>query len=275
MSDDDAAHYVRGLALDIAVDLSGWTAGHRLGVFRRRIAPVQMTWIGYSGTTGLAEMDYIVCDGTVLPPDALAPRPAPKPGRTVFGSFNNLAKLTDEVIETWCAILRRVDGSLLVLRARPLSDDEMKREVGKRFVERGLAPQRLLLEGNETRKGMLAAYRKIDIALDPFPYGGTTTTFEALAMGVPLVTLAGGRWTARVGASFLNTVGLGELIASSPADYVDRAVALAADSAHLTDLRATLADRVAESPLCAVGAFTRDFEDLLRRVWAARRTGSD
>ncbi len=305
MDDDSAAKTLRGLCIDIAIDLSGWTAGHRLSVFRRRFTPVQMTWIGYSGTTGLNELDYIVCDDVVLPPEHEAhysetplrlaasyvcqpspmdwlpeeltstPRPDPKAHRIVFGSFNNLAKLSDEVIDTWCAVLKHVAGSLLVLRARMLTDRDIARAVGQRFVARGLDPKRLILEGNDTRKGMLGSYRKIDIALDPFPYGGTTTTFEALAMGVPVITLQGARWTARVGASFLTAVGLTDLIAETSEDYVEIAANLAQDLPRLKTLRASLAAQTFASPLCDTASFTRDFEAKIRAAWQKTSGGSD
>jgi len=305
LSDEDAAELLRGLGIDIAVDLSGWTAGHRLGVFRRRIAPVQLTWIGYSGTTGLKEMDYIVCDAEVLPPEhepyyserplrlaktylcqsspvdwlpkelTSPPRPDPKAHRIVFGSFNNLAKITEGVIDTWCEILKRVDGSLLVMRARMLTDRDIAQTLGQRFIKRGIEPNRLILEGNETRKGMLGSYRKIDIALDPFPYGGTTTTFEALAMGVPVITLQGARWTARVGASFLSAVGLTDLISDTPETYIEVAVKLAQDLPRLKALRSNLAAQTASSPMCDIVGFTRDFEARIRAIWQEGALGSD
>lgn len=194
-------------------------------MFRNRIAPVQATWIGYSGTTGLDVMDYIICDDTVLPPQHerhysetplrlphsylslistttllpdLGPRPLPMAKRIVFGSFNTLAKLTDDVLEAWVRVLNGVEGAVLMLRARQLNDDQVKSDLVARFTTRGIDPARLILEGNVTRKGMLAGYRKLDIALDPFPYGGTTTTFEALCMGVPVLTMMGERWVGRV-----------------------------------------------------------------------------
>ena len=296
LDDEEAAALLRSLNIDIAIDLSGWTRGHRLGLFQHRIAPVQMTWLGYSGTTGLNAMDYILCDETVLPdehetyyseaplrlpgsylslvppndllPD-LGPRPALMQNRIIFGSFNALAKLTEEVISTWADILLKVDGSKLLLRARQLGDDGVKADLASRFLSRGIESSRLILEGNNTRKGMLAGYRKLDIALDPFPYGGTTTTCEALCMGVPVITLKGERWVGLVGASLLQTVDHPELIANDRAEYVQKAVELALDMPRLTALRSGLSKEVLASPLCDTVAFTRQLEDALRSSWTS------
>ncbi len=294
LSDENAAAYLRDLEIDIAIDLSGWTRGYRLGVFRCRAAPLQMTWIGYSGTTGLEEMDYIICDETIVPiadepfysekplrlpgcylsmtppntllPD-LGPRPLPKERRVLFGSFNTLAKLNNETIDTWAEILSEVEGSILILRARQFNDDGVKVDTAKRFAQRGINTKRLLIEGNKTRKGMLAGYRKVDIALDTFPYGGTTTTFEALCMGVPVITLHGDRWVGLVGASILQSVGREELIAQDRDDYVQKAVGLAKDIDRLVALRTGLSEEVLASPLCDTVAFTHALEDVLRGAW--------
>lgn len=298
MTDDDAALSVQALTIDIAIDLSGWTKGHRLGLFKRRIAPLQATWIGYSGTTGLASMDYIICDDTVLPvahepyynetplrlpntylcmptPKAilesvlgtLPPRPAPNADRIVFGSFNTLAKLTDQVLDAWTLIIQSVEGSVLYLRARQFNDDGVKTDLVSRLRARGFPMDRLVLEDNASRKGMLAGYIKMDIALDPFPYGGTTTTFEALSMGVPMITLAGDRWVSLVGASLLKTIDQGALIATNVDGYVSKAIDLASDIPRLTTLRSTTADQMAQSTACDTVTFTRDLEHLLRAAW--------
>lgn len=298
MTDDEAASSVHALNIDIAIDLSGWTNGHRLGLFNKRIAPLQATWIGYSGTTGLASMDYIICDDTVLPvthephysetplrlphtylcmptPKAilervlgtLPPRPAPQQDRVVFGSFNTLAKLTDQVLDAWTQIIQSVEGSILYLRARQFNDDGVKADMVSRLQARNFPMDRLVLEGNASRKGMLAGYMKMDIALDPFPYGGTTTTFEALSMGVPMITLAGDRWVSLVGASLLKALGLDDLITTTVDDYVCKAIDLASDMPRLTTLRSTIADDMAQSPACDTAAFTRDLEHLLRAAW--------
>lgn len=297
-SDKDAVASLRQLDIDIAIDLSGWTRGQRLGVFRHRIAPLQATWIGYSGTTGLDTMDYIICDQIVLPPEheahysetplrmpdsylsMMSPsgfmrnfqpdvgvRPPPNPSRIVFGSFNTLAQLTNELLDTWARVLSGVNGSILQLRARQLNDEGVQSDLLARFQERGIAADRLVLQGNASRKGMLAAYRDIDIALDPFPYGGTTTTFETLCMGVPVISLMGDRWVARVGASVLRTVGLDELIAENKEEYVSKATALAHDLPKLTALRADLQAQVENSPACDTATFTRHLESSLRQIW--------
>ncbi len=298
MADDEAASHVHALNIDIAIDLSGWTRGHRLDLFGKRIAPIQATWIGYSGTSGLASMDYIICDNTVLPvahepyysetplrlpntylcmptPKAilesvlgtLPPRPAPQADRIVFGSFNTLAKLTDQVLDAWTRIIQSVEGSVLYLRARQFNDDGVKTDMVSRLQERNFPMGRLALEGNASRKGMLAGYMKVDIALDPFPYGGTTTTFEALSMGVPMITLAGDRWVGLVGSSVLKSIKQDGLIATTVDEYVSKAVDLASDMPRLTALRSAVADQMAQSPACDTAIFTRDLEALLRASW--------
>lgn len=301
MTDEEAKESLRTLSVDIAIDLCGWTRGHRIGLFQNRIAPIQATWIGYSGSTGLSTMDYIICDRTVLPPDhepdysekplrlpngylsmespadilesALghAPsRPPPQQNRIVFGSFNTLAKLTDEVLDAWTEIITRVEGSLLYLRARQFNDGAVKTDLTARLHQRGFPLSQLVLEGNKTRKGMLAAYLKVDIALDPFPYGGTTTTFETLAMGVPVITLLGDRWVGRVGASILETIGYTDLIAATIDDYIDKAVDLASDHPRLSELRSNTADIMRHSPACDTHTFTKGFEHALGQIWAAQ-----
>ncbi|MBT7486439.1 MAG: hypothetical protein HN673_08740, partial [Rhodospirillales bacterium] len=298
LSNDDAVESLRQLDIDIAIDLSGWTRGQRLSLFQHRVAPIQATWIGYSGTTGLDTMDYIICDETVLPPEhephytetplrmphsylsmmspssfmksfqpGLGPRSPPNPDRIVFGSFNTLAKLTDDLLDTWVRILLGVDGSILHLRARQLNDEGVRTDLLARFQQRGITADRLTLEGNSSRKGMLAAYREVDIALDPFPYGGTTTTFETLCMGVPPITLMGDRWVARVGASVLKTVGLDGLIAENVDDYGAKAIELAHDLPNLTALRSGLQTQVENSPACDTATFTRHLENAFRQIW--------
>ena len=185
LTDGQAVALIRSLEIDIAIDLSGWTRGHRLGVFRHRAAPVQITWMGYSGTTGLDAMDYILCDETVLPSDQdtfysetplrlpgtylsimppnkllpdLGARPAQKNNRIIFGSFNTLAKLSEDVLDAWAEILLRVEGSILLLRAQQLGDMGVKADLVSRFSKRRIKSDRLILEGNNTRKGMLERF---------------------------------------------------------------------------------------------------------------------
>ncbi|MGQ9372206.1 O-linked N-acetylglucosamine transferase, SPINDLY family protein, partial [Azospirillum sp. A39] len=236
LSDDAAAALIRADAIDLLVDLSGHTAGNRLLVFARKPAPVQVSWLGYFGTTGLSAMDYVLADRHVAPeaddgaftervwrlpgsylcftpPDldvAVTPRP-PRP--VTFGNFNNNPKTSPATIALWARVLARVPQSRLLLKTRALGDAAVRRHLTERFAAHGVAAPRLILEGGVPRAELLAAYNRVDVALDPTPYGGGTTTAEALWMGVPVVSLRGGTWVGRVSESILTTVGVGELVA--------------------------------------------------------------
>ncbi len=295
MSDNDLVATVRQDRIDVLVDLSGHTNGNRLAVFAQRPAPVQVTWLGYPDTTGLAAMDYRLTDAIVDPPgvaDSLsserlirlpdgfhcytapesaphvAPLPAAELGVVTFGSFNNLVKVNGNVLDLWANLLKHVPGSRLLLKHRWLGFADMRVRMRDLFERRGVAHDRIELAGKlESTAEHLAAYGGVDIALDTFPYNGATTTCESLWMGVPVVTLAGDRHAARVGASLLTRVGLQDLVAESPEAYVEIAARLAADLPALSRLRAGLRGRVAASVLCDGARFTRQLEAAYRTMW--------
>jgi protein O-GlcNAc transferase len=297
LTDAALASQIRDDAIDLLVDLSGHTANHRLAVFARRPAPIQLSWLGYPCTTGLAAIDYRLTDALADPAPAadalhaerlvrlphgfqvyVPPRPAPevgpppaaRAGALTFGSFNNLAKLNDDVIALWARILAAVPGSRLLLKFHQLADAATGARYRARFAAAGIAAERVLLEpgiGDWTRH--MARYGAVDIGLDPFPYNGTTTTCEALWMGVPVVTLRGDRHAGLVGASLLTRLGLTELIAADRDDYVAKATALAGDAARLASLRAGLRARFAASPLGDPARFARAVEAAYREVWTA------
>jgi predicted O-linked N-acetylglucosamine transferase (SPINDLY family) len=286
MSDEALAERIQADQIDILVDCAGHTAHNRLRVFARKPAPVQATWLGYPNTTGLSAVDYRLADAVTDPPggaDALAserllrlpggflcyagasdaPEPAPPPclasGTVTFGSFNNPA-----------ALLARLPGARLLLKGKPFTDKVTRDLYRARLTERGIAADRVELTGWTAGSAHhLALYERVDIALDPFPYNGTTTTCEALWMGVPVVTLRGERHSGRVGASLLGRIGAEEWVADSVNDYVTRAAALAADPQHLRLLRRSLRTRVAASSLCDRAAFTRSIETAYRQMWQA------
>lgn len=288
LDDERAAEVIRADQIDLLIDLAGHTANHRLGVFARRPAPVQATWIGYPNTTGLDAIDYRITDAISDPvgetehlhseklvrlpttfscygPDEQAPSvnalPCTTPGAVTFGCFNNFAKISPPVIATWAQILRELPASRLLLKSRGLDDESVLSRVRAAFSDAGVAPGRISFNGQELSVAAhLKLYNGVDIALDPFPYNGTTTTCEALWMGVPVVTLAGRVHAARVGASLLTHVGLPEWIAPSTTEYVQRAVAAAQDLNTLSHLRETLRERLRASPLCDAPAFIRGFE---------------
>ena len=286
LDDGAAADLIRTDAIDVLVDLGGHTAGNRLGVFARRAAPVQLTFLGYPATTGMAAMDGRVTDAVADPPGvtesfhaerllrvgggawasvgpadapAVSPPPSDADGVVTFGSFNNLPKLTPVVLATWAAVLAAVPGSRLLLKAVGLGG-----VAGRAYVRRHLVgpdPARVeLVPWTPDAASHLAAYAWVDVALDPFPYNGTTTTCEALWMGVPVVTLAGHSHAGRVGASLLTHAGLGEFVGDTVGGYVSLAVGLAADAGRRAELRRSLRGRVTASALGDVGRLARELE---------------
>jgi protein O-GlcNAc transferase len=296
LSDDDAARLVARDEVDILVDLSGHTAGGRLGIFARKPAPIQATWLGYFGTTGLREIDYIIADPTVLPdgeehlyaerpirldpcylaftvpPDdvEVAPPPCGENRAITFGCHNRLSKYNDGVASLWTEVLDAVPGSILSLRARQFDDPVARARAIEIFAPHGISADRLVLRPPAPRRGILAAYSEMDIALDPFPFAGGTTTSEALWMGVPVVTLKGTRFAGRVSESILRTVGLGELVAEHRDAYVRIAAALAADRGRLAELRRTMRERMLASPFMDAAGFARKLEGAYRRMWLDR-----
>ena len=210
------------------------------------------------------------------PDDApqVGPLPARANGHVTFGSFNNLTKLTAGAVGVWSAILKAVPRSRLFLKARQLADEAMRQELRSLFAREGIGRDRLQFAPRAIAKAEhLKGYGQMDIALDTFPYNGTTTTSEALWMGVPVVTMRGVRHVDRVGASLLTAVGLSEFIAADEADYSVRAVALAHDLDRLELLRAGLRERIRRSELCDGPGFAAAMEGAYRRMWLARRDG--
>ena len=296
--DDAVAQQIYEDRIDILIDLAGHTANSRLLVFDRRPAPVQVTWLGYPNTTGMPVMDYRLTDEIAdpegngdkhysetlvrlkegflcyLPPDGapdVASLPALESGRITFGSFNNLPKVNEKVIEVWSQILWQVPESSLLLKSKSLADESTKRRYMDLFIKNGASFDQIkMLPATSSIWEHLDLYNRVDIGLDPFPYNGTTTTCEALWMGVPVVTLRGNRHSARVGASILTRVGLEELITVNEEEYVNRAVRLAGVLDRLKELRAGMRQRMIASPLCASKAFARAVEDVYREIWKSR-----
>jgi len=296
--DAEAARAIRDDGAHVLLDLSGHTAGNRLPVFAWRPAPAQAAWLGYAATTGLAEMDCVLADPWTLPEEfaadfteaverlpetrlcftppedapEVAPLPALRNGCVTFGCFNDLAKVNDAVIALWVRVLAAAPGARLLLKAGQLADPALRRRTLERFAAQELAPGRLLLEGPEPRAAYLAAYGRVDIALDPFPHPGGATSAEGLWMGAPCVTLAGTSFLARQGAGVLANADLSGWIAADADDYVAKAAARAADVPALAAVRAGLRERVRLSPLFDAARFARHLEDALWNVW--RRFGA-
>jgi predicted O-linked N-acetylglucosamine transferase (SPINDLY family) len=293
LDDNELAGKIREDRIDLLFDLSGHSADHRLMAFARRPAPIQITWIGYVGTTGLRTMDYLIADRFHIPPGAeehycekilrmpdgyvcfdppanapeVGPLPALGTGHVTFGSFNNVSKLTPEVMALWAALVQRLPGSRLVLVSPPLSGATTRQRISDAFAAAGGDLAQLELVGTKRRPELLAMYNTIDVALDPFPYSGGVTTCEALWMGVPVVTCPGETFASRHSLSHLSNIGLTETIAGDHQVYVELAVRLAQDLPHLAELRAGLRERMARSPLCDGARFAGQLMTVLRDVW--------
>jgi predicted O-linked N-acetylglucosamine transferase (SPINDLY family) len=265
-----------------------------------RAAPIQVSYLGYPNTSGLTEMDYRVTDAMADPPGlsdawhtekllrieggflayqppdfgkdlAVADAPMKASKHVTFGSFNNLAKINAVVLDTWAAILEQVPESVILLKARGLRDDKVKERILAAFAARGIdGENRIRLMGHErASEDHLRLYHQIDLALDTFPYNGTTTTCEALWMGTPVLTFEGASHPGRVGASLLTHAGLGELVVKDRQGYIEKAVALGKDCKALGQLRAGLRERFASSPIMDASRLARGLEKAYREVWQA------
>ena len=295
LSDEAVANLVRSDQIDILVDLSGHTAHNRLPVFASRPAPVQLSYLGYPNTTGLSEIDYRLTDnltdpegvadryftetlirlpGCFLcytpPNDAPPPKqcPSEKHGYVTFGSFNNFAKMTPEVLEVWASLLNTVADSRLLLKNFSLSDPAVRKRCYPIFDQFGIHRDRLELYGAvPSRNEHLKLYERIDVGLDTFPYNGTTTSCEALWMGVPVVTLEGDRHAGRVGASLMSSLDLRQLITYDRDEYCALAASLADNEQQRRKWRISLRNIMLDSALCDGSAFVRNIESAYRDMW--------
>lgn len=303
-SDDVVADMIRQERIDILVDLAGHTSRHRLLVFARKPAPIQMTYLGYPATSGMKVMDYRLSDELTDPvgnddlyseqllrlpksflcyaPPAIVPDVSPLPcltnGFVSFGSFNHLSKVTNTVISVWSQILLRLPGSRMVLKHISLQDPSNRERYLRLFESCGVSRERItLLSWSDSVRDHLMCYADVDIALDTFPYNGTTTTCEALWMGVPVVTVAGQEHVSRVGLSLLKNAGLENLVADDVDIYIDRAIELAAGSKQLAALRTSLRRRIRNSVVCDQQAMAIALGQAYRNIWrlycAGQHTG--
>ena len=292
LDDEAAARRIHADGLDLLVDLSGHTAGNRLPLFAWKPAPTQASWLGCCATTGLAAMDGYIADPWIAPPGAeaefterlwrlpetflcftppkleLAPAPLPAlaSGHITFACFNKLNKLNDPVLAVWSRVLHAVPRSRLFLKNGPLGAASQRQRMTECFAAYGIPADRLILEGASPREDYLRAYGRVDIALDPFPYPGGTTSIEGLWMGVPVLTLAGSCALARQGESILHNLGLAGWIAADADAYVSLAAGHAADVAGLAALRQQLRPALLASPLCDAPRFARNLMDLLQQA---------
>jgi predicted O-linked N-acetylglucosamine transferase (SPINDLY family) len=292
MSDQRLAGQIRTDRVDILFDLAGHSAHNRMLVFARKPAPVQVTWLGYEGTTGLEAMDYLLADRFVAPegsqahfcerlllmpenyvcydPPAAAPAvgelPALRNAHVTFGSFNNPVKINTGVLSVWARILRQLPESRLILKYRGLGDGHVRQRILDVFSAAQVSPERIALLPHGSYADYLATYNDVDIALDTFPFSGSATTCEGLWMGVPVITCPGETFASRHSLSHLSNLGLEEAIASDPDEYVNLAHALAGDAPRLATLRAGLRERMDASPLCDGQRFADNLLGLLRGI---------
>ncbi len=292
LSDAELAAVIHGDAIDILLDLGGHTKGSRLDMFAWKPAPVQASWLGYFATTGLDAMDYLIADRHTLPPEEdgayveriwrmpdtrlcfsdpgsdipVGPLPLLTNGYPTFGCFNNLSKIHDGVVSLWARILHAIPDARLLLKNKPFADAHAAHYLAARFASHGIGAERLHFEGPSSRGDYLAAHNRIDIALDPFPYTGGTTTAEALWMGVPVLTLAGERFLARQSEGLLKNAGLASWVADNADDYVAKAIHFAGDPG-LDALRQRLRAQVLASPVFDAPRFAAHFAQALRGMW--------
>lgn len=290
LDDVRAAELVREDRIDILVDLALHSPGGRLRVFACRPAPVQMSWLGYPGTTGLDTIDYRITDPFIDPPGVeldvyseasvhlpetlwcyaalatepnVSPLPALARGFVTFGCLNTFRKLHDGVFRLWARVLREVPRSRLLLSA----EEHARERLRELFAREGVDADRLEFVGRASRREYLERYGRIDIGLDSFPYNGATTTLDAAWMGVPVMTLSGPRALQRAGACMAGNLGLPELVAQSEDAFVEAAAALARDRERLAELRRGLRARLEKSPLGDLPRFARNLESVYRTVW--------
>jgi len=290
LSDDQAAEMIRQDQIDILVDLTLHMADNRLMIFARKPAPLQVTWLGYPGTTGLGTMDYRLTDPYLDPPgtDALyleksirlpdcfwcydplteepaiiAP-PSAANGHITFGCLNNFCKVTDEVLQTWAKVMSAVSQSRMIILAAPGSH---RQRLLDRMAQLSIDPSRIEFVAKRPRQAYLELYQRIDISLDTFPVNGHTTSLDSLWMGVPVLSVVGNTAISRAGLCQLSHLGLQQLIANSPSDYVRIAIELAGDRSRLEDLRKSLRPHIRNSPLMDAPRFARNIEAAYRSIW--------
>ena len=293
---DDAAiqRQIQADAIDVLVELAGHTGGTRLTVLAPKPAPVTVNWLGYPATTGLPTVDYRFTDAEADPPGAsdrlhteelvrlpegflcyqppadappIVVTPARKQGFITFGSFNNPRKVASHCFDVWAAILAEIPTARLLLKGTLFIESETRKRFEDEFAKRGIGHARVAFRGWVSTAEHLGGYGDVDIGLDTFPYNGTTTTCEALWMGVPVIVLRGTHHAARVGTSLLSRIGLQELIGNNADEYVEKAVTLAKNLERLQALRVDMRNRMSASPLMDGSRFARRFEAALREIW--------
>ena len=295
VDDIDAAELIKSDSIDILVDLAGHTGRNRLGILAYKPAPIQVTYLGYPNTTGMSQVDYRLTDAIADTPDQqqyyteklvflpngflcynpgdiqppIRDLPSLSKGYVLFGCFNNPKKINHIIIKIWIDLLKNVPNSKLFLKFREGSDEQLKEYLWNLFAEHGLEDPKkhVMIFGPIPYEAHLDTYNSIDIALDTYPYNGTTTTCQALLMGVPVITLTGQHHASRVGLDILSRLDMQFFSAQSPEEYVKKAFVLASKPEALTKIRKTMRRRLAASPLCNYKIITNDIENAYRQMW--------
>ena len=290
MSDVEVINLIRNDKIDILIDLMGLISNHRLSLYKNRLAPTQITWCGFQNTTGIKEMDYIIADKNLIFEDEEKlysekilymediwnchcgfdiPRlqtsaPIAKNKFITFGSFNNYNKINDRVIKVWSKILKKVKNSKLILKS---SNATFRSAMAEKFRKNDVINSIEFLSYKENFEDHLNQYKKIDIALDTFPYNGVTTSFEAIWMGVPVLTMKGFNYNSRSGESINKNLNLQELIAENENDYINIAVSLEKNVENLKKLRDLVFDNALSSPLFDQKKFSNQFFKSLEKIY--------
>ena len=292
-NDIELINQIRNDRIHILIDLSGHSAKNRLPIFINKPAPIQVTWAGYAASTGIPEIDYLIGDSFVTPKEEknhfsekifLLPNiwvcftppdfdikinnlPAIQNKYITFGCFNNLSKINDTVISTWCKILKNTPNSKIFLRTKELSDLYLKKLIIEKFKANNINESSIILEGGCSRHELLKSYNKIDIALDPFPYSGGVTSFESIWMGVPVLTIKGSRFVSHTSESINNNSGMSDWVAKNSDDYLLKAIKFTSDLKKLSNIRENLRDKVLNSPSFNSLLFAKQLNEALWKMW--------
>ena len=293
MNEKLIADKIRFDKIQILFDLNGYTANNLIEVFMYNPAPIQISWAGYLSSTGIKEIEYIVADPYVVSnkfidfftekpiildniwsvlscfedANVSAQTPFYKNGFITFGSFNNLPKINKNIVKTWSEILKKVEHSKLKLISPPLKSEEVKNNLKELFYTQGIAPERLILDGDFSRKELLNNYNYIDIALDTFPYGGGTTSLEASWMCVPVLTRSGDSFLSRCGASINNNLGLKDWICKDDEEYISKAIKFSLDVQNLQKVKDYLLKNKNQAKLFNTELYVKNFSDTLKKIW--------
>tara|TARA_B100000780_G_scaffold178746_1_gene125324 strand:- start:403 stop:2082 length:1680 start_codon:yes stop_codon:yes gene_type:complete len=294
LSDLDVANLIRKNKIHILVDLVGYFSRNRFTILKYKPAPIQAIWLGYVNTTGIKEVDYIITDPNLITKDEeklyseevinlpsiwnchsvishdlkIEEQPYYKNDFFTFGCFNNSSKISDEVIETWSKILLKVENSKLVLKAVSKDAETAHKNFLNKFKKFNIDENRItFLPWTKKRDDHYKLYNKIDLALDTFPYPGVTTSFEAIWMGVPVLTLNGNNFVSRCGTSINFNLGMKDFIAYDTDGYIEKAILFSQEHNKLSEIRKTLREKAINSPLFNSQKFGKNFSDLLNKIW--------